>query len=101
MSSTKSGGMSMNLVNETALTFKNLKAKSTEQTLFGVQKGSLLADKNIYCLPPSILKVTSMNVKFVSFMQKVTKKIQSELVYFRLLTSFMKTVNFSRFPLIR
>ena len=70
MSSTKSGGMSMNLVNETALTFKNLKAKSTEQTQFGVQKGSLLADKNIYCLPPSILKVTSMNVKFVSFIQK-------------------------------
>ena len=70
MSSTKSGGMFTNLVNETALTFKNLKAKSTEQTQFGVQKGSLLADKNIYCLPLSILKVTCLNVKFVSFMLK-------------------------------
>ena len=74
MSSLKSGGMSTNLVNEPALTFKNLKAKSTEQTQFGVQKGSLLADKNIYCLPPSNLKETCMNVKFVSFMRKGNKE---------------------------
>ena len=74
MSSTKSGGMSTNLVNEPALTFKNLKAKSTEQAQFGVQKGSVLADKNIYCLPPSNLKETCMNVKFVSFMRKGNKE---------------------------
>ena len=90
MSSTKSGGMSMNLVNETALTFKNLKAKSTEQTQFGVQKGSLLADKNIYCLPPSILKVTSMNVKFVSFIQKGNEENSIRTCIFQAINLFYK-----------
>ena len=70
----KSDDISTNLVNETALTFKNLKAKSTEQTQLGVQIGSLLKDKNIYCLPPKIVKVTCMNVKFVSFMQRGNKE---------------------------
>ena len=70
----KSDDISTNLVNETALTFKNLKAKSTEQTQLGEQIGSLLKDKNIYCLPPKIVKVTCMNVKFVSFMQRGNKE---------------------------
>ena len=88
MSSTKSGGMSTSLVNEIALTFKNLKAKSTEQTQFGVQKGSLLADKNIYCLPPSILKVTSMNVKFVSFMRKGNEENSIRTCIFQVINLF-------------
>ena len=88
MSSTKSGGMSTNLVNETALTFKNLIAKSTEQTQFDVQKGSLLADKNIYCLPPSILKVTSMNVKFVSFMRKGNEENSIRTCIFQVINFF-------------
>ena len=88
MSSTKSGEMSMNLVNETPLAFKNLKAKSTEQTQCGVQKGSLLADKNIYCLPPSILKVTNMNVKFVSFMQKCNEENSIRTCIFQAINLF-------------
>jgi len=80
--------MSTNLGNETALTFKNLKGKSTEQIQFGVQKGSLLADKNIYCLPPSILKVTSMNVKLVSFMRKGNEENSIRTCIFQVINLF-------------
>ena len=79
---------------------KTSKQSPTEQTQFGVQKGSLLAHKNIYYLPPSILKVTSINVRFVSSMRKGNEENSIRTCIFQL-TSFMKTINFSRFPHIR
>ena len=84
----KSDGISANLVNETALTFKNLKAKPTEQNQLGVQIGSLLKDKNTYCLPPLIVKVTCMNVKFVSFTRKVNEENSIRTCIFQAINLF-------------
>ena len=45
--------------------------------------------------------MTCMNVKFVSFMQRGNKENSIQTLYFGLLNSFMRTINFFRFPYIR